>query len=36
VLVDRTYPLVEAREAFRHLQEAGGRGKVVLRVADER
>lgn len=29
-IVDRTYPLSEAREAFRHLMEDAPRGKVIL------
>jgi NADPH:quinone reductase-like Zn-dependent oxidoreductase len=35
VLVSQTYPLREARTAFEHLQDRGGRGKIVMTVADE-
>ena len=31
-IVDRTYPLREARQAFRYLEEEHARGKVVLTV----
>jgi NADPH:quinone reductase-like Zn-dependent oxidoreductase len=34
VLVDRTYPLTEAREAFERSLDRTGVGKVVLRVVD--
>jgi NADPH:quinone reductase-like Zn-dependent oxidoreductase len=35
VLVERTYPLSEARIAFEHVMSRGGTGKVVLTVAEE-
>lgn len=35
VLVERTYPLSDAREAFAYLMEQGGTGKVVLTVIEE-
>ncbi|MCU0664337.1 MAG: NAD(P)-dependent alcohol dehydrogenase [Myxococcota bacterium] len=35
-VVDRTYPLHEARQAFRYLEEEHARGKVVLSVAQGR
>jgi NADPH:quinone reductase-like Zn-dependent oxidoreductase len=31
-VIDRTYPLREAPEAIRHLEEGHARGKVVIRV----
>ena len=31
-VIDRTYPLSEARAAIRHLEEKHGRGKIVLTV----
>jgi NADPH:quinone reductase-like Zn-dependent oxidoreductase len=34
VLVDRTYPFTEAREAFERSLDRNGVGKVVLRVVD--
>jgi NADPH:quinone reductase-like Zn-dependent oxidoreductase len=34
VLIDHTYPLTKASEAFEHLMNRGGRGKVVLTVAE--
>lgn len=33
--VDRTYPLIEAREAFVYTQDRGGPGKVVLVAIEE-
>jgi NADPH:quinone reductase-like Zn-dependent oxidoreductase len=35
VLVDKTYPLTEAREAFERSLDRRGLGKVVLRVVDD-
>ena len=35
VLVERTYPLSDAREAFAFLMEQGGTGKVVLTAIEE-
>jgi len=32
-VIDRTYPLRDARQAFRYLEEEHARGKVVLTVA---
>jgi NADPH:quinone reductase-like Zn-dependent oxidoreductase len=34
-VVDRTYPLRDARQAFRYLEEEHARGKVVLTVAHD-
>jgi NADPH:quinone reductase-like Zn-dependent oxidoreductase len=31
-VIDRTYPLGEAPEAIRYLEEGHARGKVVIRV----
>jgi NADPH:quinone reductase-like Zn-dependent oxidoreductase len=31
-VIDRTYPLREAPEAIRYLEEGHARGKVVIRV----
>jgi NADPH:quinone reductase-like Zn-dependent oxidoreductase len=31
-MIDRTYPLSEAPEAIRYLQEGHARGKIVIRV----
>jgi NADPH:quinone reductase-like Zn-dependent oxidoreductase len=31
-VIDRTYPLSEAPEAIRHLEQGHARGKIVLRV----
>jgi NADPH:quinone reductase-like Zn-dependent oxidoreductase len=33
-VIDRTYPLSEAREAIRYLEQGHARGKVVLTVSD--
>jgi NADPH:quinone reductase-like Zn-dependent oxidoreductase len=33
-VIDRCYPLSEAREAMRHLESGHARGKVVVRVSD--
>jgi NADPH:quinone reductase-like Zn-dependent oxidoreductase len=33
-IIDRTYPLSEAREAFRYLAQGHARGKVVITVAN--
>jgi NADPH:quinone reductase-like Zn-dependent oxidoreductase len=35
VLVDKTYPLTAAREAFERSLDRSGLGKVVLRVVDD-
>lgn len=35
VSVERTYPLSDAKEAFAHLMEQGGTGKVVLTAIEE-
>ena len=35
VSVARTYPLSEAKEAFAHLMEQGGTGKIVLTAIEE-
>ena len=34
-VIDRTYPLRDARQAFRYLEEEHARGKVVLTVAQD-
>lgn len=34
VHVDRVFPLEEAKEAFKHLEEGHPRGKVVLKIKD--
>jgi NADPH:quinone reductase-like Zn-dependent oxidoreductase len=31
-VIDRTYPLTEAREAMRYLEEGHARGKIVITV----
>jgi NADPH:quinone reductase-like Zn-dependent oxidoreductase len=31
-VIDRTYPLSDARDAIRHLEEGHARGKVVITV----
>jgi NADPH:quinone reductase-like Zn-dependent oxidoreductase len=31
-VIDRTYPLGEAPEAIRHLEQGHARGKTVIRV----
>jgi NADPH:quinone reductase-like Zn-dependent oxidoreductase len=35
VLVERTFPLGDVRDAFAYISSAGGRGKVVLTVIEE-
>ena len=35
VSVERTYPLSDAKEAFAHLMEQGGTGKIVLTAIEE-
>jgi len=34
-VIDRTYPLSDARDAFRYLDEGHARGKVVIAVKDQ-
>ena len=34
-VIDRTYPLSDAPDAFRYLDEGHARGKVVITVKDE-
>jgi NADPH:quinone reductase-like Zn-dependent oxidoreductase len=31
-VIDRTYPLIEARDAIRYLEEGHARGKIVVTV----
>ncbi len=31
-VIDKRYPLTEAREAFRYLEQKHGRGKLVVTV----
>jgi NADPH:quinone reductase-like Zn-dependent oxidoreductase len=33
-VVDKTYPLSEVSDAFRHLNEGHAGGKVVIRVSE--
>jgi NADPH:quinone reductase-like Zn-dependent oxidoreductase len=35
VVVERTFPLADARDAFAYISSEGGRGKVVLSVIEE-
>jgi len=35
-VIDRTYPLAQAREAIRYLEQGHARGKVVIEAAADR
>src|SRR4029079_761326 len=34
-VVDRTYPLAEARDAMRHLEQGHARGKVIIALGGD-